>query len=57
MVFEEDKSWNWDKSCGGYSKADLECDDKRNNEIVVTENDMAGEEEGIGKGFVSSLQA
>lgn len=55
MVFEEDKSWNWDKSCGGYSKAELECDDKRNNEIVVTENDMAGEEEGIGKGFVSSL--
>ncbi|CAL5371264.1 unnamed protein product [Camellia sinensis] len=45
VVFEEDKSWNWDRSYEEHIMADLEWDDEEDNEAVNTENDGAVSEE------------
>lgn len=46
VVFEDDKSWNWDKSYEEHIMADLEWDDEGDNEAVNIENDgvVSGEE-------------
>ncbi|CAL5432597.1 unnamed protein product [Camellia sinensis] len=45
VVFEEDKSWNWDRSYEEHIMAGLEWDDEEDNEAVNTENDGAVSEE------------
>lgn len=38
VIFEEDKSLNWDKNSEEFVKTDLECDDKEDNEEINSEN-------------------
>ena len=45
VVFEEDKSWNWDRSYEEQIMADLEWDDEEDNEEVDAENDGTESEE------------
>ena len=46
VVFEEDKSWNWDRSYEEHIMADLEWNDEEENKAVNAENDgvVSGEE-------------
>lgn len=37
VVFEEDKSWNWDASYEQHVAVNLECDDGNDNDAVATE--------------------
>ncbi|CAL8151793.1 unnamed protein product [Prunus armeniaca] len=58
VVFEEDKSWDWDRSYEEHIMADLEWDDEGENEAVNAENDgaVSGEKEGVIAESVGSPQ-
>ncbi|CAL9005605.1 unnamed protein product, partial [Prunus brigantina] len=58
VVFEEDKSWDWDRSYEEHIMADLEWDDEGENEAVNAENDgaVSSEEEGVTAEPVGSPQ-
>ena len=49
VVFEEQKSWNWDKSFEEHIMIDLEWNDQEDNEAINAENEevVSGEEEAV----------